>query len=111
MVLLPPPVPEAAEEVVGEKAADGVPDYVDVDGLLDPEPFRGVRKTKDQGCSRRVPPAPRWRRRSPGEVQEVDVPRVEERLRDPADVPHEIHLQDRKYASQSFLCARVQLNT
>lgn len=39
MVLLPPPVPEAAEEVVGEEAADGVPDDVDVDGLLDPEPF------------------------------------------------------------------------
>lgn len=38
VVLLPPPVPEAAEEVVGEEAADGVPDYVDVDGLLYPEP-------------------------------------------------------------------------
>lgn len=96
MVLLPPPVPEAAEEVVGEEAADWVPDYVDVDGLLDPEPFRAVRKTTDQRCSRRVPPAPRSHRRSPGEVEEVDVPRVEERLRDPADVPHEIQLQNQK---------------
>lgn len=94
MVLLPPPVPETAEEVVGEEAADGVPDYVDVDGLLDPEPFRGGRKTNDQSCGRRAPPAPRPRRPSPGEVQEVDVPRVEERLRDPADVPHEIYLQN-----------------
>lgn len=57
VVLLPPPVPEAAEEVVGEEAADGVPDDVDVDGLLDPEPFRA----KDQSCCcrRRGPPAPR----------------------------------------------------
>lgn len=30
---------------------------------------------------------------SPGEVEEVDVPRVEERLRNVADVFHEIHLK------------------
>lgn len=44
VALLPPPVPEAAEEVVGEEAADGVPDDVDVDGLLDPEPFESRQK-------------------------------------------------------------------
>lgn len=46
MVLLPPPVPEAPEEVVGEEAADGVADDVDVDRLLYPEPARVIGKTK-----------------------------------------------------------------
>lgn len=48
MALLPPPVPEAAEEVVGEEAADGVSDDVDVDGLLDPEPFQSRQKKQKQ---------------------------------------------------------------
>ena len=38
VVLLPPPVPEPPEEVVGQEAVDRVPDYVDVDGLLHPKP-------------------------------------------------------------------------
>lgn len=46
---------------------------------------------------RRGGPAP-----SPGEVEEVDVARVEEGLGDPADVPHEIHLQNRKLVRRSF---------
>lgn len=33
---------------------------------------------------------------SPGEVEEVNVPRVEEGLRDVADVFHEIHLKRNK---------------
>ena len=40
VVLLAPPVPEAAEEVVGEEAVDGVSDDVDVHGLLHPKPDR-----------------------------------------------------------------------
>lgn len=65
MVLLAPPVTEATEEVVGEEPVDGIPDYVDIDRLLYPEP---------------------------GEVEEVNMPRVEEWLRDIGDVLHEIHL-------------------
>lgn len=99
VVLLSPPVSEAAEEVVGEEAADGVPDYVDVDGLLDTEPSR--RRQKSKRSELQLPPAPMWRCRSPGEVQEVDVARVEEGLRDPADVPNEIHLQNQKWVSRS----------
>lgn len=38
VVLLSPPVTEPPEEVVGEEPVDGVPDYVDIDGLLYPEP-------------------------------------------------------------------------
>lgn len=40
MILLPPPVPETSEEVVGEETVNGVPYDVDVDGLLYPEPDR-----------------------------------------------------------------------
>lgn len=47
MVLLAPPVTKAAEEVVGEEPVDGVPDYVDVDGLLYPEPYKETKK-KDE---------------------------------------------------------------
>ena len=38
VVLFPSPVPEAPEEVVWQEAVDGVPDDVDVDRLLYPEP-------------------------------------------------------------------------
>lgn len=40
MVLLTPPVTKATEEVVGEEPVDGVPDYVDIDGLLYPESYK-----------------------------------------------------------------------
>lgn len=46
VVLLTPPVPEATEEVVGEESIDGVPDYVDIDGLLYPEPDEDKRNTE-----------------------------------------------------------------
>lgn len=46
VVLLAPPVTEATEEVVGEEPVDGVPDYVDVDGLLYPEPYKDRSKSK-----------------------------------------------------------------
>lgn len=42
VVLLAPPVPEAAEEVVGEESIDGVPNDVDVHRLLYPEPGRDI---------------------------------------------------------------------
>lgn len=38
MVLLTPPVTKATEEVVGKEPVNGVPDYVDIDRLLYPEP-------------------------------------------------------------------------
>lgn len=61
VVLLPPPVPEAPEEVVGEEAADGVPDDVDVDGLLYPEPAESSGKQRSElqppsrNCAAAVP--------------------------------------------------------
>lgn len=42
VVLLASPVPEAAEEVVGEESIDGVANDVDVHGLLYPEPGRHI---------------------------------------------------------------------
>lgn len=38
MVLLAPPVTKATEEIVGEEAIDGIPDYVDIHRLLYLEP-------------------------------------------------------------------------
>lgn len=52
VVLLPPPVPEATEEIIGQKAVDGVSDYIDVDGLFYPEP-ETKRNTILHNCHRR----------------------------------------------------------
>lgn len=38
VILLSPPVSKPAEKVVGEEAVNGVPDDVNVDRLLHPEP-------------------------------------------------------------------------
>lgn len=46
MVLLAPPVTKSTEEVVGEEPVDGVPDYVDIDRLLYPEPCKDKYKCK-----------------------------------------------------------------
>ena len=40
VVLLTPPVTKATEEVVWEEPVDRVPDYVDIDRLLYPEPYK-----------------------------------------------------------------------
>lgn len=40
MILLTPPVTKATEKVVGEEPVDGVPDYIDIDRLLYPEPSK-----------------------------------------------------------------------
>lgn len=44
VVLFPPPVAKATEEVVGEEPADGVPDYVNINRLLYPEPNEDKHK-------------------------------------------------------------------
>lgn len=49
-----------------------------------------------QKCMRTCDGAGAAQHSSPGEVEEVNVPRVEEGLRDVADVFHEIHLKRNK---------------
>lgn len=65
MVLLAPPVTKATEEIVGEEAIDGVPDYIDIHRLIYPEPCK---------------------------VEEVNMSGIEEWLGDTTDVLHEVHL-------------------
>lgn len=102
MVLLAPPVTEATEEVVGEESIDGVPDYVDIDGLLYPEPEgdeQKIKRNKNQSMKywtieMKQNILEKYRRSAlPGKVEEVNMSRVEERLRDITDVFHEIHLK------------------
>jgi len=46
VVLLTPPVTKATKEIVGQEPVDGVPDYVDIDRLLYPEPDKNKQKCK-----------------------------------------------------------------
>lgn len=47
MVLLTPPVTKATEEVVGEKPADGVADYIYINRLPYPEPIKDKNISKE----------------------------------------------------------------
>lgn len=104
VVLLAPPVPEAAEEVVGEESIDGVPDDVDVNRLFYPEPGGDIVDMRRWRKHHLPSAAADGQRGSPGEVEEVHVPRVEEGLRNVADVFHEIHLKRKKTPRRFFYC-------
>lgn len=45
MILFPPPVAEAPEEIIGQESIDGISDDVDVHGLIRSEPDYSTERT------------------------------------------------------------------